>query len=319
MMTQTAENHHIPQIGIFSGKGGVGKTSITASLSVLFKNAGTSLLAIDTDVDAPNLAILFHADSVASDFFTVQTSEKASLVEDRCVQCQQCITDEFCTFGALQWDQIADLPRIDLIACEGCHACELLCPQTAFTIQPVDSGTIRHLHSSYDFDVITGETILGSQTSGKLVTELKTYAIAASQKQGVDLILVDGPPGIGCPVLAAMSDLDYILIIIEPTPASLHDAQRLIEVIGNFHIPFGVIINKADMFPAGFEQVMHYLEAEAIELIGTLPVDPQWPVAISEAHPIVSYAPSGISAQQLSLIHRRLQKIVIQLVDLQES
>ncbi len=304
-------NKKLKKIGIFSGKGGVGKTSITASLAVLFHENQYQVLAVDTDVDAPNLAILFQANSTPIEELTVQTTEKATFLEDQCVHCKQCITDNFCHFNALKWNSQEEIPVIDNVACEGCHACQYLCPQHAFDIRPVNSGHINHLNTRFNFDVITGETILGSQTSGKLVSELKRYAMTVSEKQNTEIILVDGPPGIGCPVIAAMTDLDYIIVVIEPTSAALHDAKRLLELNSSFKIPFSIIINKVDMYPEGLKKIETYLQENDIPILGRIPLNPNWPKAIAQAKPIVSFEPQGISTQSLRNILSTLEKNVL--------
>lgn len=296
------------KIGIFSGKGGVGKTSITASLAVLMQK-NNRLLAVDTDVDAPNLAILFQAEGKPVDTFSLQTTEKASFLEDKCTHCKLCVNEKFCHFDAISWNEAKKIPVIDNIACEGCHACKYLCPEQAFEINPVDSGRIMHLTSNYTFDVITGETILGSQTSGKLVSELKNYAAKIAQEQKIETMLIDGPPGIGCPVIAAMANLDYIIVIIEPTQVALHDATRLMEVVLNFEIPIGVIINKADMFPEGLDQIKEFLNRQNIPILGEIQLDEKWPSAIAIGKPIVVFDPQGQSAKSITQIQQKLEKL----------
>jgi len=297
-------------VGIFSGKGGVGKTSITASIACAMAEKGIKILAADTDVDAPNLAILFQAQTTVKNEFTVQTTEKATLIEDQCTHCKRCVDEKFCHFSAIAWDEEQSIPIIDTIACEGCKACQLLCPEKAFSIDPVDSGTVRHVHSIYGFDVITGETILGAQTSGKLVSELKVYSTEVAKDSDCEVIILDGPPGIGCPVIAAMTDLHYVIVVIEPTSAALHDAERLIQVVSNFNIPYGVIINKSDMYQAGYETVMAYLTELNIELLGEIPLDNDWPYAIARGKPIYIDKPNGPSAKHIrEILNQILPKI----------
>ncbi|MHA1585376.1 MAG: P-loop NTPase [Promethearchaeota archaeon] len=297
------------QLGIISGKGGVGKTSISASIACAL-NESLKILAVDTDVDAPNLAILFQALGTSSSEFKVQTTEKARLIEDKCTHCKMCIDENFCHFNALSWNESRKIPEIDSIACEGCRACEILCPAHAFKIDPIDSGNISHLHSSYGFDVITGETILGSQTSGKLVTELKKYASQIASEKNSDIIIIDGPPGIGCPVIAAITDLNYCIVVIEPTTAALHDAKRVIQIVQDFKIPFSVIINKSDMYKTGYDQIIEYLGKEHIELLGEIPLDNKWPFAIAKGLPIYKDQPDGISANKIRTIASKLKTLI---------
>ena len=289
-------------LGVVSGKGGVGKTSITASIACILAENDFSVIATDTDVDAPNLAILFQTAGKSLKEFKIKTTEKSRLIQDKCIHYKLCITDEFCHFDALKWDEQKQIPIIDNIACEGCKACKLLCPEEAFEIIPVNSGSINHLKSAYGFDVITGETILGAQTSGKLVTELRNYADGVAKKEKNDVMIIDGPPGIGCPVIAMLSGLNYVIVVIEPTTAALHDADRVISVINNFKIPFGVIINKSDMYNKGNEQIKEYLNSNNIELLGEIPLDLKWPFSVAKGLPIIKHDPNGKSAENLKLI-----------------
>ena len=294
-------------LGIVSGKGGVGKTSITASIACLLAEKGLPITTVDTDVDAPNLAILFQAKDNQVQEFKVQTTEKAIFIPDKCSHCKLCIDDAFCHFGALKWDEDKLIPIIDSIACEGCGACKLFCPEKAFEVEPVDSGTINHLKSMYNFDVITGETILGAQTSGKLVTELRKYADEIAKKESKDIMIIDGPPGIGCPVIAMLSGLNYVIVVIEPTTAALHDADRVITVVENFKIPFGIIINKSDMYLEGNKQIKEYLNENKIELLGEIPLDSKWPYSIAKGIPIVKDQPNGNSAKNLKIIADKIK------------
>ncbi len=278
-------------VGIFSGKGGVGKTTICASLSVLLAKHGISLLPVDTDVDAPNLSILFNIKNIKQNETFIQTTEKAELLEDQCIHCKLCINNNYCNFEALSWDCVKEVPIIDLIACEGCHACNLLCGQKAFIIKPVDSGKISQIESLYGFSVISGETILGAQTSGKLVAELKKLAENVAQRQERDMIFYDGPPGIGCPVIAAASGLDFIIVVIEPTTASLHDAQRFLVIAQQFQIQIGIIINKSNLTRNGLTMIREYLEQNHLELLGELPLDKDWPYSVAKRQPFVEYMP----------------------------
>jgi MinD superfamily P-loop ATPase len=284
------------RIGIYSGKGGVGKTTIAANLALILSQNGHKILAGDTDVDAPNLSILFSpSNGPANDenAITVQTTEKAEFHPEKCTRCRRCVDEHFCHFNALSWDATQNSPVIDVIACEGCKACALLCPEKTFSIHPVDSGHISTVHSPYGFDVITGETILGAQTSGKLVTEMKKYAEDVASRTDRDVIIYDGPPGIGCPVIASISGLDYVIVIMEPTAAALHDAQRLIQVVRNFKIPFGVILNKADIWSEGAATIRTYVSDNHIPLLGEIPLDAEWPISVAKRQPYVHYRPQS--------------------------
>lgn len=300
------------KLGIVSGKGGVGKTSITASIACALADQNLSIVAADTDVDAPNLRILFQTNGIPKKSFTLQTTEKATFNSSPCSHCKRCISEDYCSFGALSWDEQRLEPIIDIVACEGCRACALLCPEKCFEINPVDSGTVDHLEGEFGFDVITGQTILGSQTSGKLVTELKKYAGGIADSEEKELLIIDGPPGIGCPVIAAVANLDYCIIVIEPSTAALHDAKRVIEVVNQFNIPIGIIINKSDMFPDGYQLISQYIENNHLELLGDIPLDDKWPQSIAQGQPIIKFDPKGTSAEKIRIISTLLLKKINQ-------
>ena len=249
-------------VGILSGKGGVGKTSLTASLaSIAKKDSIMNVIVLDCDVDAPNLAIILPPEDESSiekeDTFTTM---KAEFLEDQCINCKQCIDDHFCEFNALNWDNQNSIPMIDYLKCEGCGACKVLCPQHAFKIFVVKSGEIISYKSKMGIPLVYGKTQLGSTTSGKLVSDSKEYVKNLKEFNNSNLILIDGPPGIGCPVIATVSGLDFIITITEPTPSGLHDLIRAIEVVEQFKIPFGIVINKYDLKSPFQEKYKNFID-----------------------------------------------------------
>lgn len=306
----TDEDKAIFRIGVVSGKGGVGKTVVSGSLAVLLKQADEALVAGDCDVDAPNLAIILEArDKFAHE--RIKTTEKAVFLPDKCVQCRQCVDDQFCNFHALFWDEVNDQPVVDFLACEGCGSCAELCPEGAFFITAVESGTITSGQTKYDFPIVSGETILGATTSGKMVTETKNYATKLASKQGLDLLVVDGPPGIGCPVVATLTGLDYIVVVMEPTPTALHDADRVMQVIQQLQRPVGIVLNKADAWAAGRDAVHEYATAHGISILGEIPVDLHVPEAVANAKPVVVAFPDTPAAQALRALAAKLRSQVI--------
>ena len=297
-------------IGVISGKGGVGKTSLTASLASLAKNdPEINVLVIDCDVDAPNLAIILPAEDKANiDSKDVYTTLKASFLENKCVQCKQCIEEHFCEFNALKWDEQNSLPIINYLACEGCGACKVLCPEHAFEINPVKSGEIISYWSKIGVPLIYGKTRLGSTTSGKLVSDSKEHATNLKEFGESNLVLIDGPPGIGCPVIATISGLDYIVTITEPTPSGLHDVIRAIEVVNQFNIPFGIIINKHDLKSPFQEEFNKYIKKTKYKVLGRIPFDLSIPEAMSFAEAVVSFKPDSKASVAISNIYKNLKK-----------
>jgi len=299
-------------VGVVSGKGGVGKTSITASLASLANNdLNTEVIVMDCDVDAPNLAIILPVEDESTiekrDSFTTR---KAEFIENQCINCKQCINDHFCEFNALRWDSQNSIPIMDFLKCEGCGACKVLCPEHAFEIHPVKSGEIISYRSNMGFPLIYGKTQLGSTTSGKLVSDVKEYSSNLKEFNKSNLILIDGPPGIGCPVIATISNLDYVITISEPTPSGLHDLMRVIEVIQQFNIPFGLIINKSDLKSHFQDDFNKYIKDTGYKILGKIPFDLTIPKAMSFADPVVNFAPDSKASVAIKKIYRNLKVMI---------
>ena len=299
-------------VGVVSGKGGVGKTSITASLASLANNdCNTEVIVMDCDVDAPNLAIILPPEDESTiekrDTFTTR---KAEFIENQCINCKQCIDDHFCEFNALRWDGQNSIPIIDYLKCEGCGACNVLCPEHAFEVHPVKSGEIISYKSNMGFPLIYGKTQLGSTTSGKLVSDVKEYSNNLKDFNKSNLILIDGPPGIGCPVIATISNLDYVITISEPTPSGLHDLMRVIEVINQFNIPFGLIINKSDLKSPFQDDFNNYIKDTGYKILGKIPFDLAIPKAMSFTKPVVNFAPESKASKSIKKIYKNLKAIL---------
>ncbi|MHA1285411.1 MAG: P-loop NTPase [Promethearchaeota archaeon] len=301
-------------VGIISGKGGVGKTSLTASLAILAsQDPEFNVMVLDCDVDAPNLAFLLPKDSSEEDRKDVFATLKAKFIEDKCIHCKKCIDEHFCEFNALSWDEEANIPIIDYISCEGCNACKVLCPETAFEIYPVKSGEIISYKTKYDFNLAYGKTRLGSTTSGKLVTDVKQHAQALPVYEDINLVLIDGPPGIGCPVIAMLTGLDYVITITEPTPSGLHDLIRAIEVVNQFNIPFGIVINKADLESPFQDEFKNFMEETKYPLLGSIDFDISVPESLSMALPLVIHDPKSKASKQIEKIYEKLREKVLEL------
>ena len=296
-------------VGIVSGKGGVGKTTLTASLASLASNDDDfTPIILDCDVDAPNLAIILPpnlgVDPQRNDTFT---TIKASFISDICVHCNKCIEDNFCEFNALTWDEKNEVPIIDYLKCEGCGACKVLCPEHAFEIHPVKSGEIISYENKYNSLLIYGKTQLGSTTSGKLVSEVKEFAKHSNYYNKSNLTIVDGPPGIGCPVIAMLSGLHYVVAITEPTPSGLHDLVRILELVDQFNIPFSIVVNKADLKSPFQKKFKKYIKETKYKILGKIDFDYAIPEAMSYAEPVVDYAPYSKASKAITKIYNHLK------------
>lgn len=299
-------------VGIISGKGGVGKTSLTASIANLTKDdSEIKTIVLDCDVDAPNLALILPAESSEQvESIDTFTTLKATFIEKECVHCKKCVDEHFCEFHALKWNDMDKIPEIDYLACEGCGACKVLCPEHAFNINAVKSGEIICYKSNIGVPLVYGKTRIGSTTSGKLVSDVKEFAFGIDCFEDCNLILIDGPPGIGCPVIASISGLDYIIAITEPTPSGLHDLIRVIEVVNQFKIPFGIVINKFDLKSSFQEQFKKFIEETDYNILGRIPYDLSIPKAMSFAETVVEYAPNSKASLAIKEIYKNLKKIL---------
>lgn len=299
-------------VGIISGKGGVGKTSLTASLASLAnKDPDLKTIVLDCDVDAPNLSLILPAmaeDTIKSQ--DIYTTLKAIFLEQKCVNCKKCIDEHFCEFHALGWDDDNQVPVVDYLACEGCGACKFLCPEHAFEIKHVKSGVIVSYISEMGSSLVYGKTILGSSTSGKLVSDVKEFVKNLKEFEESNLILIDGPPGIGCPVIATVSGLDYVITITEPTPSGLHDLIRAIEVVQQFNIPFGIIINKSDLKSPFQDKFKDYIDNTGFDILGKIPFDLSIPKAMSFAETVVDFAPDSKASLSIKNIYKNLKGIL---------
>ncbi|MGQ4875957.1 MAG: P-loop NTPase [Promethearchaeia archaeon] len=299
-------------VGVLSGKGGVGKTTLAASiLALAYKDPDIYPIALDCDVDAPNLALLLPPEN--EEYVNkkkVFATLKAEFLENKCSQCKKCINEHFCEFRALRWNDEKNYPEIDYIACEGCGACKVLCPTHAFDIKPVKSGEIISYKTELGFELIYGQTRLGSTTSGKLVSDVKEAVKGLKTFDSSNLIIIDGPPGIGCPVIATFAGLDYVIFITEPTPSGLHDLERAISVAQQFNIPYGIIINKSDVINDFKDDFLNSIRNADHPIIGEIPVDFSIPKAMSFSEPVVDFAPSSKASESIKNIYNSLKKIL---------
>ena len=241
-----------------SGKGGTGKTTVTASF---LKLAGGAVAA-DCDVDAPNLHLLLEPTLVSREPF--EAAMVAVIDPDACTQCGLC--EESCPFGAIK-----DLV-VDPFSCEGCGVCELVCPEGAARLVPETTGEL--FVSETRFGPLAHALLRpGGEATGKLVTRVKEAASRLAGERGLDLMIVDGSPGIGCPVIASVAGSDLILAVTEPTLSGLWGLERIHGVARHFGVKMAVCINKGDINPEIAEQVRRYCSESELAMMGVVPFD----------------------------------------------
>lgn len=275
------------EITVISGKGGTGKTSITASLAA----AGPGLVLCDGDVDAADLHLILGPD--VKETHTFEGGWTASIQQEKCSGCNIC--EEYCRFDAIFRDDNNRLV-IDGFKCEGCRLCERLCPSKA--IKSKRSNSSRWYVSETRFGILVhAEMGPGEENSGKLVTLVKENARELATRSGAKMILTDGPPGTGCPTIAAVAGADAVLVVIEPSITSMHDAERVIELVRGFGIPVYALLNKSDLNPRISKLVESQLEVYSVPLLGQIPFDEGVVEAMIEGLSFLEYAPdSGASS-----------------------
>lgn len=248
------------QITVISGKGGTGKTSVLASLAYLAR--GDAVVA-DCDVDAPDLHLILKPKiEETRDFVGLQT---AVIDELKCTQCGAC--QDNCRFDAIRNFQV------NFRHCEGCKVCALVCPADA--VEMVDQISGHAYVSSTKFGTLVhAELIPGQEASGKLVTMVRELAQEVAERENKDLILIDGSPGVGCPVIASITGVDLALIMTEPTLSGIHDLERVIKVAHHFGVAALVCINKYDLNLEVAQQIEKICKEMGAEVVGKLPFDP---------------------------------------------
>ena len=266
------------EIVVISGKGGTGKTSITAAFAYL---AGKSAVIADCDVDASNLHLVLQPKKpVKHPFFC---GEMAILDQELCIQCGKCL--DVCQFDAVLHN--SDKYTIDDISCEGCGYCSEVCPSKAITMETQQVGTYSISNSKVSAAMVDASLFAGAENSGKLVAKVKNQAKEKAKELSCDIILVDGSPGIGCPVVSSLSGANYVVIVTEPTISGFHDLKRVISLIQQFHLPSGCIINKYDLNPSASKEIKDYLQQENILYLGDIPYHSVFSDAIKQGKTIL--------------------------------
>lgn len=250
------------QLVVLSGKGGTGKTSITGALADLASREQRVVL-IDADADAANLGLLFELEPLAALHFAA--ADVAVIDPGCCLLCGAC--EEVCRFGAVIEGRGFS---IDPAACEGCGACLLECPSEAIRMEPRRAGSELHEMTRVG-PLLHGDLLPGQENTGKLVAALRRSSRDVAQRVEADLTIIDGPPGIGCPVLAASTGVDLALLVTEPSLSALHDLERVLDTLAHFGIPSIACLNKADLHEGLAERIRVFLRSRGVPLAGEIP------------------------------------------------
>lgn len=285
------------QLLILSGKGGTGKTTVA---SAFIKLSETKIFA-DCDVDAPNLHLVLNRDvePEISDFYGL---EKAIIDKEICTNCDLC--REKCRFDAISHDVNGENYSVDPFSCEGCSLCEYLCPVNAIKMSPHVSGDLKLYKDNNIFS--TAELRIGSGNSGLLVTEVKKRM--KSDKIKSELAIIDGSPGIGCPVIASITGVDMVLIVTEPSISGISDLKRIIETVSHFGTDMAICINKFDVNAKISSKIQDMCKDLNIPYIGSIPYDDSVVKAVNMGKTIVEI-PSK-AGQSIEDIYKETIKLI---------
>ncbi len=283
------------EIAVISGKGGTGKSSISAALATLSEK----VVLADCDVDASNLYILFNPDIEGEEIYI--GSQKAVIDYSKCINCELCI--KYCKFDAIYYsDQKITISPIN---CDGCKLCSRICPNKAITM--IDNDKSRMYYGSFrNGKIVYGKLAPGEENSGKLVNIVRDKAKKLAKANNINTIIIDGPPGIGCPVISTITGVDYVIIVTEPTLSGLKDLQRTLELTTKFNLNTVIIINKFDLNIKITEKIENFCKKSNIKIIGKLAFDSQVVAAMINCKSIIEWQPASDLSSQIKLIYNNL-------------
>lgn len=284
------------EITILSGKGGAGKTTITAALASLAKNT----VFCDNDVDAADLHLIFKPEMLVKHEFS--SGSIAKIEQDSCTNCGLC--ESSCRFDAIHTNN-EGFPEVNPFQCEGCRLCERICPANAISthenfnnhwfVSDTRFGTLVHAKMGP-----------GEENSGKLVSRIRDKAREIASEQSADFILNDGPPGIGCSAISSVTGTDAVLLVIEPTVSGLHDAKRLTEMVKSFNIPMIAIINKYDINNDASSLVETFLNGNNIPVLGRIPFDTALVESMINEQTIIEFNSENPVSKELDKVWKQI-------------
>ncbi|MCR2043302.1 ATP-binding protein [Anaerosalibacter massiliensis] len=282
------------ELVVLSGKGGTGKTTIATTLSEFAKD----VVRVDCDVEASNFYLFYDGKDIKKEDF--YGGKVAYIDEDKCIKCARC--EEACNF-----DAITNL-IVDPFVCEGCNACTLVCPVDAIELRDEKSAEV--FMTEIDSSTISrAEMEIGSDASGKLITYLRKNSNKFSRNE--KLTIIDGSPGIGCPVIASVTDSDIALIVTEPTISGLEDLKRVVGLCEHFGVIVLVCINKYNINEEMSKKIEDYIEEKSLELVGKIPYDEMVMKSINELKPI-NYYDESIAKKAIEKMWLNIKELIFE-------
>jgi len=263
------------ELVVLSGKGGTGKTSLTAAFAAISENQ----VLCDADVDAADLHILMAPD--IQRYTDFKGGGIAIINTDKCTECGQCI--ELCRFGAVKQSF-----EIDEIACEGCGVCVDLCPEQAIDF-PIKTCGEWYLSQTRFGPMVHARLGIAEENSGKLVSLVRQEAKKLAEEKNIGLILTDGPPGVGCPVIASIGSATALLIVTEPTISGVHDMERAVKLASHFQVPVMICVNKFDLNPDQTNNIEKFAKYSNIEIVGKIPFNPVFTESMVHRQTVIEY------------------------------
>lgn len=280
---------------VVSGKGGTGKTTIAAALAVFVQDK----VIADCDVDAADLWLVLHPTSTTENGF--EGLSKAVVDRDKCMGCGFCF--EVCRYDAVSFeDQVAIISK-DL--CEGCGVCFRCCPCEAIAMAPNIAGSVMESQTPYGY-MVHAQLGVGEENSGRLVAEVRKRAREAAERLNSKYVLIDGPPGIGCPVISSTSGVDMAVVVTEPTVAGRHDLERILDLLSHFKVPAVVCINKSDLDEERSLEIARYCSSRGVEVVGEIPFDEDVPRTLAQGQALSR----GQAAGEVRRVWERVRSLI---------
>jgi len=287
-----ADGPRVKELAVISGKGGTGKTSLVACFAALARN----VVLADCDVDAPDLALVLAPEVVRRQPFSA--GKRARIRPGHCTACGKC--EELCRFDAIFFDgpgngMVEKTFRVDPVACEGCGVCAWFCAEGAIEFGPVVNGE-WYVSETRCGPMVHARLGIAEENSGKLVSMVRSNARRIAEERGLELVLIDGAPGIGCPVIASVTGATLVLAVTEPTLSGLHDLQRVAELTRHFGIPTLVLVNKWDLNPEVCERIGAWVREQGLGLAGRVRYDPAVTEAQIRVKSVIEYQRDGCAS-----------------------